>query len=250
MIPETLGAILVFLAFIAPGLAFELLRERRRPFIEETAFREASRIALTSMLFSLGALTVLAVAQYLGATWVVDSGRWLTDGQAYVSTHLGQVTATVLVFVGISLALSLVADWVLRRSAPGRIVPGSVWFSLFRQHRPDGATPWVHLRLKEDGTEVWGFVGDYTPDQKLENRELVLEQPRLQYRRSGQDRNTMLPAWSFISVRGEDIAWMKVQYIQDAPPGAVVPARYKHPRSRPPTERRPTDRSPGDDLTA
>ncbi|GGM99654.1 hypothetical protein GCM10009721_28360 [Terrabacter tumescens] len=250
MVPETLGAILVFLAFIAPGLAFELLRERRRPFIEETAFREASRIALTSMLFSLGGLSVLAVAQALGATWVVDSSRWLTDGQAYVSAHLGQVTASVLVFVGVSLGLSLLADWLLRRSAPGRIVPGSVWFALFRQHRPDGATPWVHLRLK-DGTELWGFVGDYTPDQKLENRELVLEQPRLQYRRPGQDQNVMLPTWSFVSVRGEDIAWMKVQYIEDGPRGGVVPARYKAPPATAFDEKpRPVDRPSGTDLTA
>ena len=162
MVPETLGAILVFLAFIVPGLAFELLRERRRPFIEETAFREASRISLTSMLFSLGALAILALLQYLGVTWLVDGGRWISEGRAYASSELGRVTATMLAFVGLSLSLSLLTDWLLRRSAPGRIVPGSVWFSLFRQHRPVGTTPWVHLRLKEDGLEVWGFIGDYT----------------------------------------------------------------------------------------
>lgn len=229
MIPETLGAILVFLAFIVPGLAFELRRERRRPFIEETAFREASRIALTSTLFSLGALVVLALFRVLGATWLADPGQWLTGGQAYVATNLGAVVGSLLMFVAVALGLSLLTDWIFRRSAPGRIVPGSIWFSLFRQHRPEGATPWVHLRLKEDGTELWGFVGDYTPDQRLDHRELVLEQPRLQYRRPGADSNTMLSSWSFITVRGEDIAWLKVQYVENGAgtgPPKVVPARY------------------------
>ena len=232
MVPETLGAILVFLAFIVPGLAFELLRERRRPFIEETAFREASRISLTSMLFSLAALAILVTLQHFGVPWLVDASRWLTEGEAYVARQMGRVTATVLAFVSISLGLSLLTDWLLRRSAPGRIVPGSVWFSLFREHRPDGSTPWVHLRLKDDGTEIWGFIGDYTPDQKLENRELILEQPRLQYRRPGGD-TTLLPSWAFITVRGEEIAWMKVQYIEDGPDGLAVPASFKRSRRSP-----------------
>ena len=65
MAPDTLGALLAFLVFVAPGLCFELLRERRRPALEQTAFREASRIALTSLLFS-GAALVVVVAVVAG----------------------------------------------------------------------------------------------------------------------------------------------------------------------------------------
>ena len=36
----------------------------------------------------------------------------------------------------------------------------------------------------------------------------------------------MLPAWSFLCVRGETIVWMKVQYITEHT-STVVPAEYR-----------------------
>ena len=75
------------------------------------------------------------------------------------------------------------------------------------------------------------------PDQKLENRELVLEQPQLQYRRPGKEI-TPLPSWAFITVRGADIAWMKVQYIRDGANGGTVPPRYKRSRALVPKQQR------------
>src|SRR6476620_7509987 len=103
MIPETLGAILVFLAFIAPGLSFELLRERRRPSIEETAFREASRIALTSVLFSGCALVLLGVIRAVHTSWLVDPGAWLVGGNAYAAAHLPAVGLSVALLLLLSL---------------------------------------------------------------------------------------------------------------------------------------------------
>jgi hypothetical protein len=225
VLPETLGALLAFLAFVVPGLAFELLRERRRPFVEETAFREASRIALTSVLFTGAALVVLAVIYAVEPSWLADPRAWLHDGQRYVERHLGLVARTLALTTALSLLLAVAMDWLFRRSAPGRIVPGSIWFSVFRQHRPTGTTPWVHVKLSDE-TEVWGYAGDYTPDQKLDNRELVIEGPKLQYRRKDAKTNTMLPAWSFICVRGESIVWMKIQYVRDGT-NEIVPAVYR-----------------------
>lgn len=231
--PETLGALLAFLGFIVPGLAFELLRERRRPFIEETAFREASRIALTSALFSgVALLTLWGVETLLHPSWVAQPATWLRDGNSYLAENLADVAGSIVVAVGLALAYAVIIDSIARNAAGARIVPGSVWFSLFREHRPAQATPWLHIRLV-DGTEVWGYVGDYTPDQKLENRELVIEGPELQYRRPSAKQNTMLPKWSFISVRGESISWMKVQYIsndsKDGDP-SIMPAIYRQRR--------------------
>jgi hypothetical protein len=224
MSPDTLGTLLAFLALIVPGLAFELLRERRRPFIEETAFREASRIALTSVIFTGSSVLVVTAISALKPSWFSDPAQWLKDGQLYLQAHLGLAVRTVAVVVLLSLALAVLTDLLLRRSAPGRIVAGSVWFAVFRQHRPAGSTPWVHLRLSDE-TEIWGYVGDYTPDAKLDNRELVIEGPKLQYRKKGADKNTMLPTWSFLCVRGESIVWMKVQYVTNGS-SEIVKARY------------------------
>lgn len=231
MIPETLGAFLAFLGLVAPGLAFQLLRERRRPSIEETAFREATRIALTSLVFTVAALGVLALLHSGGALLVPDAAEWMRRGNAYLHDNLGLVSRTLLLELVIALGLVAFVDWILRRSAPGRIVPGSIWFQLFRQRCPDGATPWLHVKL-EDDTEVWGYVGDYTPDQKLDNRELTIIGPKLQYRRGDGTVNEPLDSWSSISVRGATITWMKVTYVaDDSPPDAprVVPA--SRPRS-------------------
>jgi len=226
MAPETLGALLAFLAFIAPGLSFELLRERRRPSREETAFREASRIALTSVLFSGCALVLLSGMRAVATSWFVDPGAWLVAGNSYAAAHLPAVGLSVALLLLLSLALAVLTDQVFRRRAPGRIVPGSIWFAMFRQHRPEGTTPWVHLRL-EDETEIWGYAGDYTPDQDLANRELLVEGPELQYRRKGATVNTKLPDWQFIAVRGELISWMKVLYLTSENGRTIsVPARY------------------------
>lgn len=234
MIPETLGALLAFGAFIVPGLAFELLRERRRPVIEETAFREASRIALTSILFTSAAVVVVSGIRAVNSTWIIDPAQWLREGQAYPQNNLFLVAATLILVMAVSTLFALVVDWFFRRSVPGRIVPGSIWYSVFRHHRPEGAKPWVHLRLSDD-TEVWGFAGDYTPDHSLENRELLVEGPKLQYRRKGKDVNTLLTNWSFLSVRGDEITWMKVQYVKDGKDSGdpeILPAKRVGPWRR------------------
>jgi Family of unknown function (DUF6338) len=60
VIPQTAAALLAFPALVAPGIVFENLRERRRPSIEQTTFREISGIALASLYFTVLSLTLLA----------------------------------------------------------------------------------------------------------------------------------------------------------------------------------------------
>jgi hypothetical protein len=232
VIPETLGTLVAFLGFVAPGLAFELLREKRRPSIEETAFREASRIALTSLLFTAASLLLLVTVRHFRNSVVVDPVKWLRYGNRYVNDNLGLVAVTLLLELVIALSLAVLLDFLLRKSAPGRIVPGSIWFQLFRQGCPAGATPWLHLKLKDE-TEVWGFAGDYTPDQKLENRELTIFGPKLQYKRKGENQNRLLDSWSSFAVRGDEINWIKVAYVAKNSPDdrpILLPRREPKPR--------------------
>jgi hypothetical protein len=212
MIPESFAALAAFLTLVAPGVTFELLREKRRPTIEETAFREASRIALTSLVFTVGAGAVLALVWALGGRFLVDLGDWLSRGQAYASEHLARVGLTLVLQLGLAVGMAVLTDLAFRASARGNIVPGSIWFQMFRQRCPDRAAPWVHLRLTDE-TEVWGYVGDYTPEQKLENRELTLTGPGLEYRRKGADEAQPLDRWAYLAVRGDEVTWLKVSYV-------------------------------------
>lgn len=62
MIPQTVGALIGFLIFIAPGVLWELLRERHRPPLDGSTFREAARVALMSVVLSGLAIAVVAGA--------------------------------------------------------------------------------------------------------------------------------------------------------------------------------------------
>lgn len=156
LVPETFGTVLAFLGFVAPGLSFELLRERRRPSIEETAFREASRIALASLLLTLSALATLAIVSHFSSWLFADPREWFRRGNAYVHENFGLVGRSMLLHLAIAFSLCVLVDWLLRQSARGRIVPRSIRFQLFRQRCPDQATPWLHVKL-DDETEIWGY---------------------------------------------------------------------------------------------
>lgn len=223
MVPETLGAILTFVVFIVPGVAFSMLRARHQPELEESTLRETSRIAMTSALFSVGALSFLALLRALGVPWIVDAGAWLKQGSAYAADHLGEMTFTLGVFLVVALALAWLADRLLRPPGPRTVNrPVTIWYSLFHLHLPPAARAWVHVRLKSDGTEMWGYVGDFSTSLSDEDPQIVLQRP-LAYRRAEDYKKTYLPDWPFITIHGDDIAWMKVRYYtaDSAKPGRV-----------------------------
>ena len=109
MIFDTIGAVLAFLGLIAPGLVFELLREHRRPQIKESSFREAGRIALTSLLFTLSGLAILSIIRVVWPEQMPDPGRWLREGARYMTENYRLV------------ARALVLQLVLACSAAGLV---------------------------------------------------------------------------------------------------------------------------------
>jgi hypothetical protein len=213
MIPQTLGALFAFLGLIAPGLLFELRREKRRPTIEETAFREASRVALTSLVFTLLSLAVLAVVRMQIPDWMPDPGLWLRRGHTYLNDHYRLIARALIVAILISLSFALLFDWLFAGRATGRIVSGSLWFHLFRTQRPKGTIPWIYVRLKND-TQFWGYLGQYTPEQKLENREISIVGPKLQTQQKGAGK-VSLDNWASVAVRGDEISFMRVTYMDN-----------------------------------
>ena len=232
-IPQTFGALVAFLGLVAPGLLFELLRERRRPSIEETTFREASRVALTSLAFTSWAVLLLAVAKLVAPGAVVDPGQWLRSGREYAAAHPTLVASTIFVEVALACLLVVLADRALGRRTKGHIVNGSIWFQLFRQRRPANSTAWVHARLT-DSSEIWGYVGDYTPGEQLDNRELAIVGPALRIRQPGARASMPLNRWSSIAIRGDSISWMKVTYVDNVTrrirPAVIPPHSDPSPR--------------------
>ncbi len=220
MIPETAGALLAFLGLVAPGLVFELLRERRRPGTTETAFREASRVALTSLVFTVGALLLLGVLHLVWPAAVVDPQQWLREGGRYVQDNYGLVALTLGLEVVLASCLAMLWHLVLSGSGhgTGRIESGGLWFQVLNRDKPRGSQVWAHVRLT-DGTTFWGYVRGYTAVEKLEDRELVLEGVHLSQQEGPSRQNGSMPArqtvgsdWESVVLRGSDIRYLRVQY--------------------------------------
>jgi Family of unknown function (DUF6338) len=83
MIPETFAALYAFLGLVAPGLIYQILREKRRPAVDETAFREASRIALTSLVFTTVATLLMTLLGVVAPGLFPDIAAWITTGKTY-----------------------------------------------------------------------------------------------------------------------------------------------------------------------
>lgn len=103
MIPETIGAVVGFLIFIAPGVLWELLRERVRPPMDGSPFREASRVALMSVVLSGSAVVVVAGARALWPPLLLDPGALIRDGGQYVGQEYARIAWTVGLEIGVGL---------------------------------------------------------------------------------------------------------------------------------------------------
>ena len=162
MIPDTAGALLAFLGLVAPGLVYQVRREAHRPPRAETAFREASRVGLTSLIFT--ACSLFAVTLWASA-WsaLPDVGRWLSHPSKYLAQHYAAVGLFLSLEVAIACLLAVLAERVTRTDS-GEITDVSVWYSVLRRDVPPTAVrTWVWITT-EDGVEFKGGLRAYTTE--------------------------------------------------------------------------------------
>ncbi|MEV0677803.1 DUF6338 family protein [Actinosynnema sp. NPDC050436] len=251
MVPQTLGALLAFLGLAAPGIVFELLRERRRAGLKESAFREAGRVALGSLGFTALALVlVVGTLAVLGAAGVelLDVARVVTD-DAYPKGRVWAVVGVGSAVLVVACASAAALDHVLARR--GREVVAvrqqTAWHQVFRTDRPEQAVPWVHVQLV-DGTSFFGYLRSHTASGTPEEREIVLEGAQLTYLGlplTGGDtpeQRRIGDVWSRVVVPATQIRYLRIQY-RSLTTAERVPARE---RARPvdgaddPADRAPT----------
>jgi len=210
VIPNTTGAVLAFFLFVAPGLLFDLLSERRRAGIPETSFREASRVVLASTAFTTLALGLVAAPCLV----VPQARRWIFEwlmGSAALNATQPLVLLMMFVVAAMACALAGAAHWRLSRSGI-RLRQVSAWTHVFRAETPPGAAPYVRVKTNS-GSTYTGFVGNYTPNLEVEGRELVLVPPLW----SAAPGQSLAPVstWSRIVLRGDEIAVLMLDYRPD-----------------------------------
>lgn len=223
MVPSTWLSIVFFLLLIAPGLLFDLLAERRRAGAEESAFREASRVALGSMVFSGVALGVLSLVRAARPEWMPDPGRLLADQQQYLADEYRLVLRALVIQVLIALLLAWWTHLAIAKVTGAPIRQRSAWAAVFRHDLPAGTQAHARVRLT-DGTTYLGHVAHFNADLKRADRELVLAPP-LYAATKGNKLGDVPAEWTRVVVSADQIAALSVQY------------RPKQKKARPRTKR-------------
>jgi hypothetical protein len=257
MIPQTVVGFFFFLLLVAPGVGYELLRERRTPKFDESAFREASRVALYSFGFSFSALAIISLLRMCFPTDLFDLGAYSRDSMGYVKSHYTPVLRTVVFEVLLAFTLVVVVDRInaakpysriyqtlpkpLRRVLASDIRRHGIWWDILVASRPKGQIAQLNIRLS-DGSRVIGFFHMCTAYDSFDKAEICIKRgaagPLLLL--DTQDPNEQKPEGrksrqldqdDFIWVRGEDISYMRVRY---KPVHAGTQPTVKQPQPQPP----------------
>ena len=217
MIPDTFGALLALLGLVAPGLVYELRRERRRPATNASAFREASRVALSSFVFTASALVILGIVRIIRPSWVVDGSSWISEGASYASANLVKVGVNGIVVVALAVLLALATEYVVGRKTAPTIQSGGLWFYIFKVKRPANSSNWVSIGLKS-GDRVFGYVDRFSVTSSPEEGELYVVGPDLTWIRATAEGVPsagplpLSPDWDGVHVTASEIAWLRVAY--------------------------------------
>lgn len=224
MIPEGVATLYAFLGLVTPGLVYQLLRERARPALEETSFREASRVALTSAVLTTASILTLALASQARPSWFVDGEEWISQGTKYIAANMALVARSVVATVALACAYAFLAHLAANALASRnrtRIENSDVWYQLLVDDVPKNMVPWVGIKTTQD-TWIWGHVDFFTVGKSLDDREIALKGPKLTIKvPDGVYKEESY--WQRTCVRASEIAIMKVAYEPKVPASGTTP---------------------------
>jgi len=237
MVPSTIGALVIFLLLVTPGIAFELLWQRTRPRRDESVFVEISRVLLTGVLFSAAAAVTLAALAAVVPGAALDAVVLLRDGAEHLRQQAALALRTVAALVILALCYAVVVHDLLTAPPSRRITPGTLWHTALGRMAPAGVRVFLSVQLR-DGTTITGYSAGYSTEPDPGKRDLLLAAP-LAIRRPGAARSSSLDtSWQVMVVSGADVSTIAAAYVGAAlPPAAPAwwrrwatwPARHARP---------------------
>jgi hypothetical protein len=225
VIPATVGGVVTLVLLVLPGLAFELIRQRRRSGRNDSTFVEISRVVVAGLGLGGITITVLAGVSLVGPCSIVSVAGLITN-ERWIGQHLlvSGWTAWAYGLVSVTLA-ALVAAILPGTNAAGSIHTESGWVTSFDRlprrmqavmHLP--ATPVVRLSVRlTDGSVYVADRAEFSTDLPLEDRELALGGALL-YQPPGATNANLLTEWQRVLLRGDQISDMLVQYVAGVAP--------------------------------
>jgi hypothetical protein len=213
VLPASVGAVFAFLLLVAPGIAYELTRQRRRPSRTDSAFVEASRVLLAGTSVALVTLCLLSLTQLAGSGLMASPGPLIDHPGSYAAQHPGRLLATAVAYLTVAVTVAVLSgDCQPYAGSRSRIVPDSAWFLLLDRYAPDGAAVYVSLTMS-DGSAYMGIKTSFTSDPELKDREIVLREP-LYARPAGTIKPIRLdPQWQRLILPGQQITSMAISYV-------------------------------------
>jgi len=213
MIPDTVGALFGFLGLVAPGLTYRAVIERRTDRHSESAFTEISRVALTSLVFTLAATAILWLLHLAFRMAVPEIDAWLLGGTAYAAAHLGSIFVGLVAEVAIACALAMTVALIVTRKSQSRFRDESVFGAVFRRYAPPDYFPWVHVRLDND-VEFWGYERAHDDRDDAIAPRLVLAGSTLLRRLPGEtERKAIGKDWDVVVIDATRIRYLQVTYM-------------------------------------
>lgn len=178
--PSSWTALLLFLLFVVPRLAFDAFSQRRRPNTDESVFREASRVVQASVWLAAPGLGC-AVAMFLvfSGGELPRLGKIIGGDGRYLEENDWQLLLAIAAYLLGSVGTAFFVDLLLRRKQGATLTSThSQWRQAFRNDRPQGTQTFVRITMTSG--ERWaGLVAHYSGDLEVGGRELVLREPIL-----------------------------------------------------------------------
>lgn len=216
MIPNTWISIVFFLFFVAPGFLFQLLGERRRVGVQESTFREISRVVLGSTAFSTIAISLILVVSWLVSlryqSALLNLDRLVRDPSGYLADEHTILFVLLVMELVLALGLAWMTDLALcRRHSSGNISVESAWTRVFRLDCDEGLVPHARVQLI-DGSVYAGVALAATPDHAVEDRELVLAPPIAYKPKDGKKLEVVSTTFQRVVLHHREIKAILVEY--------------------------------------
>ena len=217
-LPTSLFALIIFICFVTPGFVFEMLRERRRPPVIQSAFREISVIVVASVSFSLLACFILFLLRPIRPQIYPDFQQLAQQPANYSADHLINVVWLVAAVVALAVGMAWIWDFILQRvHRRPRGTPFPVWYEVLTgKGRPDGAKA-VALSVELiNGARIQGAVMTHGLNKDLELDWLVLGwHSQWSLRSCGPygDFEPLGKEWSYTVVSADEIRSVSVAYL-------------------------------------
>lgn len=220
MIPDSVATVVGFLLLLAPGIVWQLDRDRYRPSLKESAFLELSRIILVSLVATVTVAVLLVPRMWLP---LLDRVGELREA---VSPNLDDAMLFVFAAGVHSMAATGLA-WATSRlahSGPPPIVNERVWhLALSTWHAAGSANPRLIVELL-DGTIWKGPRLAFDAGIEDESRWIALGQP-LRRRRLNEQFIEIAPTYQTVLIPEREIKSIQVASVVDASANQRYPSQ-------------------------